>query len=48
MDAIFAFIEVLDMKFDDLADGIIKHEEAGGLLDVVGWFGDVNKVENGG
>lgn len=36
------------MKFDDVADGVVEHEEAGSFLDCVGWLRDVDQVENGG
>lgn len=47
MNAVLAFVEVLDVEFDDVADGVVEHEEAGGLLDGSGWSGDVDQVEDG-
>jgi hypothetical protein len=36
------------VEFQDFADGVIEHEEAGGLLDRIGWLGNVDEVEDGG
>ena len=37
MDAVLAPVEVLDVEFDDVADGVVEHEETRGLLDGRGW-----------
>lgn len=46
MNAILAFVEVLDMQFDYLANGSVEHEEAWSLFDSVGWFGYIDHVKN--
>lgn len=46
--AVLALVEVLDVEFEDVADGVVEHEEAAGLLDCGGGLGDVDEVEDGG
>lgn len=48
IDPILALIEILDVQFQDIADGVVEHIEAGGLLDLVGWLADIDQVEDGG
>lgn len=34
------------MEFDDIADSTVEHVEARRFLNHIGWFGDVDQVED--
>jgi hypothetical protein len=42
VDSIITFIEILNMEFDDVADGAVEQVEARRLFDQVGWFGYID------
>lgn len=48
MNTVFALVQVFDMQFDDITNGIVEHEEAGGLFDRVSRLGHVDQIEDGG
>lgn len=44
--AVSAFVEIFDVQFEDIADGIIKHEETGCFLNLVCRFRHIYQVKN--
>lgn len=42
MDTIFALIKIFYMKLNDVANGVIEHEEARGLFYSIGGLGDIH------
>jgi hypothetical protein len=46
MNAIFAFIQVFNVQFDDVRNGVVKHEEAWGFIeDRIWWLTRINQIK---